>query len=334
MHDVLDRLGLAETNRGVCFGGEWFESPDATEMESVNPATGKPLACVTTATRGDYDEAVNATAAAFTEWRDLPAPARGTVIQQLGIALRESKRDLGLLVSLEVGKIRSEGEGEVQEMIDMCDFATGLSRQLYGVTMPSERPRHRLFEQWLPLGPVGIITAFNFPVAVWAWNATLAGVCGDPTLWKPSPIAPLTAIATQQIVNRTFAASGLKNPFSLCIGDDARVGQWMAEDRRLPLISATGSCEMGRSVGATVGGRLGRTLLELGGNNAIIVTESANLDLALRAVVFAAIGTTGQRCTTLRRLLVHDSIADEFISRLAAAYGSIPICVIQRHTSR
>jgi aldehyde dehydrogenase (NAD+) len=254
-----------------------------------------------------------------------PAPERGELVRRFGLALREHKRDLGMLVTLESGKIRSEGEGEVQEMIDMCDFATGLSRQLYGLTIASERPRHRMFEQWHPLGPVGIITAFNFPVAVWAWNATLAAVCGDACIWKPSHLTPLTAIAVQTIAGRLAAEFGVPGLFGLCITADKSAGEWLAADQRVPLVSATGSSKMGRSVAQTVGQRLGRTLLELGGNNAIVLTESANLDLALRAVLFAAAGTAGQRCTTARRLIVHQSIADEFVGRLAAAYDSVRV---------
>ena len=322
---VLDELGVGDVNSGVCHSGRWVGQPSGEEIWSINPATGSRLARVWTAGRSDYEACVAASEQAFLEWREIPAPARGEIVRQLGNALREKKEQLGLLVTLEVGKIRSEGAGEVQEMIDMCDFATGLSRQLYGLTMASERPQHRLFEQWHPLGPVGVITAFNFPVAVWAWNATLACSCGNATLWKPSPTAPLTAIAVQQIANRVLAEAGAPAIFNLCISEGADAGRWMAEDRRLPLVSATGSCKMGRSVAEVVGGRLGKTLLELGGNNAIILTESADLDLALRAVLFAAVGTTGQRCTTLRRLFVHETIAEQFVERLLAAYRTIPI---------
>jgi aldehyde dehydrogenase (NAD+) len=320
--DAFERLGISETCSGV-FADGWIERPGGEEIESLNPATGKPLARVRTASREDYDRVVESAEQGFARWRRLPAPQRGEFIRRLGEALRQQKRELGLLVSLEVGKIRSEGEGEVQEMIDMCDFAVGQSRQLYGLTMPSERPQHRLFEQWHPLGPVGILTAFNFPVAVWAWNATLAAVCGDSALWKPSPHAPLTAIAVQRIVNHVAQQCDARGVFQLCIGAGNETGRWMAEDRRLPLISATGSCGMGRAVGQAVAARLGKALLELGGNNAAIVTESADLDVALRTVLFAAVGTAGQRCTTLRRLIIHRSIADDFVGRLAKAYQSI-----------
>jgi aldehyde dehydrogenase (NAD+) len=321
---LLERLELTATNSGVC-GNRWIDAPTGDEIESENPATGKALARVRTAAGADYHLVVEHAQAAFQRWRLMPAPARGEIVRQIGLALRERKADLGLLVTLEVGKIRSEGEGEVQEMIDMCDFAVGLSRQLYGLTIASERPNHRLIEQWHPLGPIGVITAFNFPVAVWAWNAALAAVCGDTVIWKPSPQAPLTAIAVQHIVNRVMAEHDLGGVFNLCIDAAGQVGQSMAKDKRLPLISATGSCDMGRSVAATVAKRLGRSLLELGGNNAMIVTESADLDMALRAVVFAAVGTTGQRCTSLRRLFVHESIADAFSARLCKTYESLAV---------
>jgi len=322
--EVLNRLGIQKTNSGV-FCGSWIDAPGGEEIASTNPSNGEPIATIQTASRADYDRVVDQAAQAFQRWRTIPAPVRGEVIRKLGEKLRARKRDLGLLLTLEVGKIPSEGEGEVQEMIDMCDFAVGQSRQPLGHTMASERANHRLFEQWHPLGPVGIITAFNFPVAVWAWNATLASVCGDPTIWKPSPSAPLTAIAVQNIVNEVESELDLAGVFNLCIGAGKEVGEWMTGDERLPLISATGSCAMGRAVGQAVAARLGRTLLELGGNNGIIVTESADLDLALRAVVFAAAGTAGQRCTTLRRLIVHESVADRLVPRIVDAYKSITI---------
>ncbi len=322
MYDVFKRLGIQDINSGVC-SGDWFPQPSGGELVSHNPATGEPLARVLTASRTDYDRVVERASSAFTTWRNVPAPARGEVIRQLGIALREKKDDLGLLVTLEAGKVLSEGRGEVQEMIDMCDFAVGLSRQLHGLTIATERPQHRMFEQWHPLGVVGIITAFNFPVAVWAWNAALAAVCGDTMIWKPSHQTPLTAIAVQHIVNDVFSRNGFSDICHLCLGSGHDLGQWMAADQRLPLISATGSCTMGRSVGETVARRLGRSLLELGGNNGIILTETADLDLALRAVCFAAVGTAGQRCTTLRRLFLHESIAERFLDRLVHAYRSV-----------
>ncbi|MCE9524561.1 MAG: aldehyde dehydrogenase family protein [Planctomycetales bacterium] len=321
--DVLARLGIREINSGV-FAGEFVSQPGGAEIASVNPATGETIARVRSASRADYDRAVAVAQKSFESWRLLPPPRRGEVVRLIGDALRRHKEDLGLLVTLEVGKIRSEGAGEVQEMIDMCDYAVGLSRQLYGLTIASERANHRMLEQWHPLGPTGIITAFNFPVAVWAWNAMLAAVCGDTCLWKPSHLTPLTAIAVQNIVDEVVRPLGYSGVFSLVVGD-RDVGEWMAEDTRLPLISATGSTSMGKSVGKTVAGRMGRSLLELGGNNGLILTESADQELALRAVLFAAVGTAGQRCTTLRRLIIHESIADAFVSKLAKAYGSVPI---------
>ncbi len=255
----------------------------------------------------------------------IPPARRGEVVRQIGLALRAQKADLGLLVTLETGKIRTEGEGEVQEMIDMCDFAVGLSRQLYGLTIASERPRHRMLEQWHPLGPLGIITAFNFPVAVWAWNAMIAAVCGDTMIWKPSPHTALTAVAVQRIVNEVARENGCEGVFQLCVGVADDIGERMLHDRRLPLISATGSCRMGRRVAEVVGRRLGRTILELGGNNAIMITPSADLELAIRATVFAAVGTAGQRCTTARRLLVHESIHDRVLDRLVGIYQRIRI---------
>jgi len=325
--DLLKRLRIESSNSGVSQGGQWIAEPGGETIASINPATGETLAEVRTAGRDTYDAVVTAAQEAFRHWRRVPAPVRGEFIRQFGLKLREFKSDLGLLVTLETGKIRSEGEGEVQEMIDMCDFAVGMSRQLHGLTIASERPEHRLFEQWHPLGPIGIITAFNFPVAVWAWNSTLAAVCGDTAVWKPSEATPLTAIAVQHLVHDVAQALDfpVTDVFNVCVGAGQEVGQWIAEDTRLPLVSATGSCRMGRSVGQTVAARLGRSLLELGGNNAAIITPTANLDLALRAVVFAAAGTAGQRCTTLRRLFLHESIAEDFTARLRRAYQSLTI---------
>jgi aldehyde dehydrogenase (NAD+) len=319
--DVLARLGIAAANSGV-YAGRWIDKPGGEVFVSVIPATGEPLGHVAGADRNGYEAVAESAVAAFGKWRLVPPPQRGEIVRQIGIALREAKSDLGMLVTLEAGKIKSEGQGEVQEMIDMCDFAVGLSRQLYGLTIASERVNHRMFEQWHPLGPIGCITAFNFPVAVWAWNAALALVCGDPVIWKPSELTPLTAVAVQRIVNRVLEPAGLAGVLNLVIGG-RDVGQWLAADTRLPLISATGSVPMGRAVGSAVAQRLGRSLLELSGNNGLIVTESANLDLALRAVLFAAVGTAGQRCTTLRRLIIHESIMDDFTSRLVTAYKSV-----------
>ncbi len=297
----------------------------AGELISRNPATGAELGRVPLATRADYEQAVARSEETFRRWRLVPAPQRGVVVREIAEALRVRKEELGRLVSLEMGKIYQEGLGEVQEMIDVADFALGLSRQLYGMTTHSERAGHRLYEQWHPLGPVGVITAFNFPVAVWAWNALIAAVCGDTVIWKPSEDTPLCALAVQDIVAPVLQKHGVPDLFQTVVGDVPTVGEAMLDDRRLPLISATGSCRMGRIVAARVGQRLGRTLLELGGNNAILVMPDADRDLALRGCVFAAVGTAGQRCTSLRRLFLHRSIAGEFRERLKKAYGQVRI---------
>jgi aldehyde dehydrogenase (NAD+) len=320
---LLESLGVQPENPAA-FDGSWYGT-SGERIESINPATGEPLAAVRFATVDDYERAAATTVKAFEEWRLWPAPKRGEVVRQLGDALRRHKDDLGRLVSLEVGKIHSEGLGEVQEMIDMADLAVGLSRQLYGSTMHSERPQHRMYEQWHPLGPVGVITAFNFPVAVWAWNSMVAAVCGDPTLWKPAHQAPLSAIAVIRIAQRVLADCGAPPIWNLVLAGRTGVSERLAADPRFPLISATGSGRMGKAVGQVVAGRLGRALLELGGNNGIVVMDDADLDMALRAVVFAAAGTAGQRCTTARRLFLHKKIAPEMKQRLAAAYGSIRI---------
>ena len=322
--ELLDRLRLSEINSGACHA-DWVAEPGGAELSSFNPATGKPIARVVMASPEVYGQVVDRAAETFLKWRKVPAPARGEVVRRIGLAIRDHKADLGLLITLETGKIRSEGEGEVQEMIDMCDFAVGLSRQLHGLTIASERPAHRMLEQWHPLGPIGIITAFNFPAAVWAWNAMIAAVCGDTMVWKPSPLAPLTAIAVQRIAVEVATAEGFPGVFNLCVGDAAEIGERMLDDARLPLISATGSCRMGRRAAEVVGRRLGRTVLELGGNNAIIITPGADLSLAVRGTVFAAVGTAGQRCTTARRLIVHESIHDAFLDRLITAYRSLRI---------
>ena len=319
---LFKRLGLVDSNAGV-FCGRWFGGGRL--LRSVSPGTGRPLANVRQATAADYEQAVRAAEKAFGGWRQLPAPRRGEVIRQLGNALRGAKKDLGRLVSLENGKILAEGEGEVQEMIDICDFATGLSRQLFGLTIPSERPQHRMLEQWHPLGVIGVISAFNFPVAVWSWNAALAAVCGNATVWKPSELTPLTAIAVTRIAEKVCHANGVDPAiFSLVCGDKT-IGETLAADRRLPLISATGSTAMGRQVAETVARRLGRSLLELGGNNALIITPSADLDLALRAIVFGAVGTAGQRCTSTRRIFAHEAILPKLTENLVAAYRQIRI---------
>lgn len=322
VESFIDRLGLL-TPLG-CHDGLTGGLGGGGEIESLNPATGQTLAQVRLATTADYDALVGDATGAFRRWRTMPAPARGEVVRQLGEQLRKHKEELGTLVTLEAGKIRSEGLGEVQEMIDMCDFAVGLSRQLHGLTIASERPEHRLMELWHPLGVVGVITSFNFPVAVWAWNAALALVCGDPVIWKPSELTPLCAIAVQHLASQVLARHDLKGVLTMACGN-AEVGRTIAADERLPLVSATGSTAMGRDVARVVGGRLGRSLLELGGNNALIVTPSANLELATRAVLFAAVGTAGQRCTTLRRLIVHESLVDKLVARLERAYASVRI---------
>ena len=325
MNDILKRLGIEAVNAGLCAGRDGWIQGGGAELPSINPATNETIATVRQASTADYDAALAAARSGFETWRMLPAPKRGEVIRELGNALRENKEPLGELVSLENGKIRTEGLGEVQEMIDICDFAVGLSRQLYGLTMHSERPGHRMYEQWHPLGPVGIITAFNFPVAVWSWNAAIAAVCGDTMIWKPSPTTPLTAIAVQHICNRVMAKHGVAGVFNLVIGENEEIGERMINDERLPLISFTGSVRVGKHVARTVAGRLGRCILELGGNNGIIVSADADLDLATRAIVFGAVGTAGQRCTSTRRLIVQRSIVDELCDRLTRAYQTVPI---------
>ncbi len=320
---ILDSLGIEAENHGA-FDGEWIKT-HGERVESLNPATSEPLAAVRLATGEDYERVAAVSLEAFREWRTWPAPRRGEIVRQLGEELRLHKEDLGRLVTLEVGKILSEGLGEVQEMIDMADLAVGMSRQLYGLSMHSERPSHRMYEQWHPLGPVGIITAFNFPVAVWAWNAMVAAVCGDSMMWKPSHQAPLTAIAVTKIADRVLRTNSAPPIFNLVMGGRTGVGERLVADPRVPLISATGSTRMGREVGKVLADRFGRSLLELGGNNGILVMDDADLDLALRAVLFAAVGTAGQRCTTTRRLFLQKGIAAEMKRRLVSAYGSIPI---------
>ena len=320
--EIFPQLGLRESNPGV-FAGEWFGS--GTWIEKRSPIDGTFLGRVASANREDYERAANAARSAAEMWSGVPAPRRGEVVRRLAEQLRKFKRALGLLVTLEVGKISAEGEGEVQEMIDVCDFANGLSRQLYGLTIASERPNHRILENWHPLGLIGIISAFNFPVAVWSWNSALAVVCGNATLWKPSEKTPLTAIACLKIAERVCREADV-NPaiFSLITGDSI-VGTLLAEDARVSLVSATGSTRMGKQVANAVAKRIGRTLLELGGNNAVIVTPSADLKLALRALLFGAVGTTGQRCTTTRRLIVHESMKDRLLEKLRTAYSQVPI---------
>jgi aldehyde dehydrogenase (NAD+) len=325
VQEALARIGATEMPLAVAMGNEWQPGKGA-PLTVRSPIDGSTLASFPMATPQQVDEAVCSADEAFRVWRLVPAPQRGELVRQIGIKLREHKADLATLVTWEAGKITQESLGEVQEMIDVCDFAVGLSRQLYGKTMPSERPGHRLAEQWHPLGPVGVISAFNFPVAVWAWNAMIGLVCGDPIVWKPSEKAPLCAIACQSVVQQAIGELiGTPPAISSVVIGDADVGQAIASSPRLPLVSATGSVPMGRAVAQTVAARLGRSLLELGGNNAMIVAPSANLDLAVRSIVFAAAGTCGQRCTSLRRLIAHQSIADKLRDRLLAAYEKLPI---------
>ncbi len=323
---LLKKLSIKEVNPGACSGPEiWIADPQGREIVSSNPASGAPIAKVVQAGPEAYERVMAEAVRAFDSWRMVPAPKRGEVIRDLGSALREQKEPLGDLVSLEMGKIQAEGHGEVQEMIDVCDFAVGLSRQLYGLTLASERPAHRMMEQWHPLGIVGVITAFNFPVAVWSWNSAIAIVCGDPVVWKPANPTPLCAIAVQHIANRVMADHGLRGIFNLVVGSGSSVGESMIMDRRLALISFTGSTAVGQHVAEVVARRFGRTILELGGNNGVIVTEEADLNLAIRAILFGAVGTAGQRCTSTRRIIVHRSIARQLTQRLCQAYSQVRI---------
>ena len=323
---LLSKLGLKLDNPGAWAGPDgWIADAGADSLTSYNPTTGAALAKVQLASTATYDRVAAAAQHAFHPWRETPAPRRGELVRDLGQALRELKEPLGDLVALEMGKIRAEGHGEVQEMIDICDFATGLSRQLYGLTIASERPGHRMMEQWHPLGPIGVITAFNFPVAVWSWNAAIAAVCGDTVVWKPAEPTPLCAIAVQHIANRVMADHGVSAVFTLVVGHGRTVGEAMLRDQRLPLISFTGSTAVGRRVAETVAGRFGRALLELGGNNAIVVAEDANLDLAVRAILFGAVGTAGQRCTSTRRIIAHRAILPALTERLLKAYSQVRI---------
>ena len=323
MHNVLKNLGLSDESLGA-FSGEWHGSGEV--HEKISPVDGKSLGKFRTASAEDYEKVVRRAQEAFLKWRATPGPVRGETVRQLGNALREQKDNLGALVSLEAGKIIAEGKGEVQEMIDICDFAVGQSRMLYGLTIQSERARHRLMEQWHPLGLVGVISAFNFPVAVWSWNAALAAVCGDATIWKPSEKTPLTAIAVTKIAERVCRNTGADPAiFSLLIGDRKQVGERLSADRRIPLVSATGSVRMGIEVAKSVHGRLGRSIMELGGNNALIVCPSADLEMATQSIFFGAVGTAGQRCTSTRRVIMHESIADKVRQKLLAAYKSVPI---------
>jgi aldehyde dehydrogenase (NAD+) len=321
--NFIRELGIEERNPAAFHSGGWLAGERA--FDSINPATGRPIARTGAASVEDYEKVITSARAAFVRWREVPAPKRGEVVRRIADELRRLKGELGSLVSLETGKIKQEGDGEVQEMIDIADFAVGQSRMLYGKTMHSERPRHRMYEQWHPLGVVGVITAFNFPVAVWSWNAFIALIAGNAVVWKPSPKAPLCAIAVQRIVNRVLAEAGHEGVLSLFITDRPELASRFVADRRVDLVSFTGSSTVGRRVAEAVAQRMGRCLLECSGNNAVIVDESANLDLALRAILFGAVGTAGQRCTTTRRLIIHEKRYDELASRLVRAYAQVKI---------
>jgi aldehyde dehydrogenase (NAD+) len=323
-HEILKALGLTGEQSGTYLGnGEWSKTTNAGTLQPLNPATGEVIGTVHASSAADYETIVTRAQEAFKVWRTTPAPQRGEAVRLCGEALRKHKDALGSLVALEMGKIKPEGDGEVQEMIDIADFAVGQSRMLYGYTMHSERPGHRMYEQYQPLGLVGIISAFNFPVAVWAWNAMLAAICGDICIWKPSPKTPLSAIATIKICNDALKAAGFPNLFFLFNDAGTDLSQAFVDDKRIPLISFTGSTKVGRHVGERVAHRMGRSLLELGGNNAIILDESAELKLAIPAIVFGAVGTAGQRCTTTRRLFVHESIIGDVTDKLIAAYKQV-----------
>ena len=325
MQTILSKLNISAVNHGTSTGLNSWASDNPELIESFSPVDGKLIAKVTKTTLDDYQRVIETAKIAFESWKNVPAPRRGEIMRQMGEAFRQNKEALGQLVSYEMGKSLQEGLGEVQEIIDICDFAVGLSRQLYGLTMHSERPEHRMYEQYHALGIVGIISAFNFPVAVWSWNAMIAWVCGDVCVWKPSEKTPLTGIACQNIIQDILRKNDIPEGVSCLISGDYKVGEWLTTDKRLPLISATGSTRMGKIVGASVASRMGRSLLELGGNNAIIITENADLNIAIVAVVFGAVGTAGQRCTSTRRVIIHDSIYEDVKARLVKAYGQLRI---------
>ena len=324
MQEVLQQLGIEQHNSGASTGSNWLRT-QAAKLSSYSPVDGKEIASVMACDDESYEQIISSAQQGFLEWRAWPSPKRGDIVRQISDALRTNKEALGQLVSYEMGKSLQEGYGEVQEMIDICDFAVGLSRQLHGLTMHSERPGHRMYEQWHPLGIVGIISAFNFPVAVWSWNAMLAWVCGDVCVWKPSEKTPLSAVACQKIVSDVFSKNAVPEGVSSLIIGERNLGERLAADVRIPLISATGSTRMGKAVGAAVGARLGRSLLELGGNNAIIITPDADLKIAILGSVFGAVGTAGQRCTTTRRLIIHESIYDTVKQKLRSAYQQLRI---------
>ncbi len=322
---LLERLGIEAVNDGTWIGTKGYGWEHRERIKSISPIDDSVIAEISWTSEDQYEEVVEAAQAAFMEWRQVPAPKRGEIVRQIGQALREHKEDLGRLVTLENGKILQEGLGEVQEMIDICDFAVGLSRQLYGYTMQSERPEHRLYDQYHPLGIVGVISSFNFPVAVWSWNAMIAAVCGNVILWKPSSKTPLTALACQKLAVEVLRKNDMPEAVFTLVTTDRTIGEKMALDKRIPLISATGSTAMGQKVGPQVSARLGKSILELGGNNAIIITKHADIEMAVRATVFGAVGTAGQRCTTTRRLIVHSSIFEEVKKRLIEVYEKITI---------
>jgi aldehyde dehydrogenase (NAD+) len=324
IQEALKLLQIESDNSGVSTGSKWFAG-EGENLESVSPVDGQKIASARAASTEEWEEVILTAQGAFKEWKTLPAPQRGEVVRQIGDELRKYKEPLGKLVSWEMGKSYQEGLGEVQEMIDICDFAVGLSRQLHGLTMHSERPNHRMYEQYHPLGIVGIISAFNFPVAVWAWNSMLAWVCGDVCVWKPSEKVPLCGVACQKIVQRVFEKNNVPEGVSCLINGDYKIGELMSNDKRVPLVSATGSIRMGKKVGAAVGARLGRPLLELGGNNAIIVTEDADIEMTILGVLFGAVGTCGQRCTSTRRLIIQENIYDSVKEKLVNAYGQLKI---------
>jgi len=322
--DFLKILHVEADNKGASTGSKWIVSAGE-KISSFSPVDGKSISSVVAADKESYEKIIQIAESAFKQWRMMPAPQRGEIVRQVGEALRKYKEPLGKLVSYEMGKSLQEGYGEVQEMIDICDFAVGLSRQLYGLSMHSERPGHRMYEQWHPLGIVGIISAFNFPVAVWSWNSMLALVCGDVCIWKPSEKTPLCGIACQHIISEVFAKNDIPEGVCSLIIGGRDVGEWMANDTRIPLLSATGSTRMGKAVGAAVGARLGRALLELGGNNAIIISKDADIDMAIRGALFGAVGTAGQRCTSTRRLIIHDDVYENVKQKLIAAYSQLNI---------
>ena len=322
--EFLKQLGIGPVNEGISTGLKTIKG-EGPVIESYSPVDGKLIGTVSSATRANYDAVVKSAEAAFQQWRQVPAPRRGEIVRQIGEALRQYKEPLGKLVSYEMGKSLQEGYGEVQEMIDICDFAVGLSRQLHGLTMHSERPGHRMYEQWHPLGITGIISAFNFPVAVWSWNTMLAWVCGNVCIWKPSEKTPLCGIACQNIIAEVFKKNNIPEGVCCLVTGGRDLGEWMSSDTRLPLISATGSTRMGKAVGTAVATRLGRSLLELGGNNAIIISDKADLKIAITGALFGAVGTAGQRCTSTRRLIIHESIYDSVRDKLVAAYKQLRI---------